>query len=237
MAISIANWCNGALVKCCGSYDSPFTAGGPLKRGSATRVCLLTLARNNRGCPTSRALREVGCRAADTIRSPHCFPSRHRKFIEDHSVGRQLLRLANRVRAIYSFAYFPARMPLDGEAQLFAQEGTIVRDKNMFRHDVETSASAEEFSDTQGRGVSGKQGMSDSSISAIVHSDPLYGQSRLARRQPDSRRDGGATKAAGAPCCREAKGGGCFHVSPLTYRVTIELGSVLAASRSLTKFL
>src|ERR1700686_5339302 len=47
---------------------------------------------------------------------------------------------------------------------------------------------------TQGRGVSGKQGMSDSSISAIVYTVNPYGQSRLARRQPDSRRDGGATK-------------------------------------------
>src|ERR1700726_3478426 len=47
---------------------------------------------------------------------------------------------------------------------------------------------------TQGRGVSGKQGMADSSISAIVHRDRSYGQSRLARRQPDSRRDGGATR-------------------------------------------
>jgi hypothetical protein len=27
-------------------------------------------------------------------------------------------------------------MPLDHEAQLFAQERTIVCDKNMFRHDV-----------------------------------------------------------------------------------------------------
>jgi hypothetical protein len=46
-------------------------AGGPLERGSITRFCLCNIDRNNWGCATSRAFREVARRTADTVRLRH----------------------------------------------------------------------------------------------------------------------------------------------------------------------
>jgi hypothetical protein len=48
-------------------------------------------------------------------------------------------------------------MPLDQEAQLFAQESAIVCDKNMFCHDVRLT-SVKDFSNNSRVRVSGKKG-------------------------------------------------------------------------------
>jgi hypothetical protein len=91
----------GAVESLVGCLDHLLGAGGPLKRGSITRVCLLTLIGNNWGCATSRAFREVACRTADTVplhfTRPEAGPSlKHIPLVDSHQ--NRLVRVAGVVK-------------------------------------------------------------------------------------------------------------------------------------------